>query len=284
MGRGKGCQLTYIPPTLLYCSTSPVAAMTRKTKGWELTEENRFGAHAMIHVYRVDPKTVVKLIEPPRLSEAEALRFVRSNTSIPAPEVYDAYIDESLDRGVIVMEYMDGDVLGDIWDDMAEAEQEKITSQLRGYLEELRSIKGDFIGSVDKSPCEDPIFTVELGGFGPYLNEDEFNEGIVQAMELADSGPWVDQAAGFVRALPQHEVVFTHSDFTPRNILVRDGRVVGIIDWEMAGFYPEYWEYIKALYYPDWDCRWFSEGVVDQILPPYPLENAVMMHVHNFAQ
>lgn len=57
-----------------------MADMMRKTKQWEMKEENRFGTHEMIHAYKVDPKTVVKLIEPPRLSEAETLRFVRSQT------------------------------------------------------------------------------------------------------------------------------------------------------------------------------------------------------------
>ncbi|EKM50098.1 uncharacterized protein PHACADRAFT_264634 [Phanerochaete carnosa HHB-10118-sp] len=49
-----------------------------------------------------------------------------------------------------------------------------------------------------------------------------------------------------------HRVVLTHGDFHPRNIMVVDQpdgnvSVSGIIDWEMAGWYPEYWELYKAL-------------------------------------
>jgi len=54
----------------------------------------------------------------------------------------------------------------------------------------------------------------------------------------------------FINALPQHKIVLTHGDLAARNILVRDARVVAIVDWEMAGFYPEYWGYIKTLYWP----------------------------------
>lgn len=48
-----------------------------------------------------------------------------------------------------------------------------------------------------------------------------------------------------------HRIVFTHADFHPRNIMVvdlPDGSVElsGIIDWESSGFYPEYWELLKA--------------------------------------
>ncbi|PWY88147.1 kinase-like protein [Aspergillus heteromorphus CBS 117.55] len=255
--------------------------MERTTKGWKLTTDNRLGTNGLLQVYKVDSKTVVKLTDPPRLAEAEALRFVRKWTSLPVPEVYEAYVDETLNRGVLVMEYCEGDVLRDVWDDLAEEVKTGIISQLRDYLDELRSIGSEFVGSVDGSPCEDPIFSAELGGFGPYDNEEEFHRGIIRALDLAEDGPWARQAAGFVSALPSHELVLTHADLTPRNIIIRDGKVVGIIDWEMAGFYPAYWEYVKALYHPDWTMGWFNEAVVNKILTPYPLEHAVMMHVHH---
>jgi hypothetical protein len=57
-----------------------------------------------------------------------------------------------------------------------------------------------------------------------------------------------------------------HSDLHPRKIMVVMGpteevsdqvigktktsrvKVVGLIDWELSGWYPEYWEYTKALH------------------------------------
>ncbi|MBZ6376127.1 MAG: phosphotransferase [Kocuria palustris] len=44
-------------------------------------------------------------------------------------------------------------------------------------------------------------------------------------------------------------MVFTHSDFSSRNILVdenNDYQVTAILDWEFAGWYPEWWEYFRA--------------------------------------
>jgi hypothetical protein len=44
-----------------------------------------------------------------------------------------------------------------------------------------------------------------------------------------------------------HPIVFTHGDLAMHNILVLyDGRISGLIDWEAAGYYPEYWEYTTA--------------------------------------
>ena len=40
-----------------------------------------------------------------------------------------------------------------------------------------------------------------------------------------------------------HEVrTFGHR---PENLLVNSGKIAVIIDWEMAGWYPEYWEYTR---------------------------------------
>ena len=62
-----------------------------------------------------------------------------------------------------------------------------------------------------------------------------------------------------------HAIVMTHGDLHPRNIMViwdgatsinghsdpenerRDVRISSIIDWEMMGWYPDYWEFVKAL-------------------------------------
>ena len=41
-------------------------------------------------------------------------------------------------------------------------------------------------------------------------------------------------------------LVFTYSDLSSLNILVRGDDIVGIIDWETAGWYPLYWEYTSA--------------------------------------
>lgn len=59
-------------------------------------------------------------------------------------------------------------------------------------MAELRSIKGDFIGSVDGTACEDPVFCADLGAFGPYKTEDEFNDGLIRAMKLSQENSCVD--------------------------------------------------------------------------------------------
>lgn len=49
--------------------------------------------------------------------------------------------------------------------------------------------------------------------------------------------------------------MLTHGDLNTANIMVPDGHVSGIIDWEHAGYYPDWWEYVNADRYieePEW--------------------------------
>ena len=47
------------------------------------------------------------------------------------------------------------------------------------------------------------------------------------------------------RMSTNHRVRFTHGDLTPRNIIIKDGKIQAIVDWEFAGWYPEHFEYVK---------------------------------------
>lgn len=258
--------------------------MAQRIKRSDLQESDRLVSDTFVQVYRLGDDKVAKVCDPPQLSEAEAMRYVRHNTSLPVPKIYDAYLDESSGCGIIVMEYVKGDVLRDVWGHLTGEQQSTILRQLEGYLTELRSVQGLFIGPVDGSSCYDPIFSEESGEFGPFKSEAEFNEGLVKAMKLLQENTWVDQVAKFVRAIPPHGIVLTHGDLSPRNILIRGDQVVAILDWEFAGFYPEYWEYIKALFYPDWQSEWIMSGSVDKILQPWPLEHAVLLHAEQVVQ
>ena len=49
---------------------------------------------------------------------------------------------------------------------------------------------------------------------------------------------------------PEMPVMFTHGNLHPANIVISTGtahpRVVAVLDWSQAGWYPAYWEKCKA--------------------------------------
>lgn len=71
----------------------------------------------------------------------------------------------------------------------------------------------------------------------------------------------------------KHHIVFTYSDLRLQNIMVNDGYVTGILDWEFSGWYPEYREFSKALYVWKWQNDWIE--YITQILHPYYSEYAI---------
>ncbi|EFX04125.1 phosphotransferase enzyme family protein [Grosmannia clavigera kw1407] len=89
------------------------------------------------------------------MAEAETMKFIREHTSIPVPDVHNAYIDEQSNHVRIVMEFIEGDNLDVAWETYTETEKASIISQLREYMGELRQIKGTHISSIDGSWCND---------------------------------------------------------------------------------------------------------------------------------
>ena len=91
--------------------------------------------------------------------------FRNIQTSLYIPEVILA------SKRVLIMEFIEGDCLSDMWEKLNTSQKEQIIEQLRGFVTELRGIKGSFIGSVDGTACEDQLFTDEIGAYGPYKRQ-----------------------------------------------------------------------------------------------------------------
>lgn len=246
-----------------------------------LSQAERLSKGNVCQVYRLDKSTVVKTSECVRMAEAAAMRFVREKTSVPVPKVLDAHVDAESKHVVIMMEYIDGRPLDEEWDSYDDLQKRSVESQLRKYLEELRQIPGTFVGSVDGSNCNDQLFDNDPTLSGPFDSEADFQKGLIGALKERGSQTWTDVVIRFIEAMPPHKIVLTHNDIAPRNILVRDAKVVGIVDWEFSGFYPEYWDYVKAFCWPDWQSSWIREGVIDKILDPYLMELAYILHARD---
>jgi hypothetical protein len=241
-----------------------------------------------------DSDMVVKFGHGVGLGEAEALHLASTRTTIAVPKLLSAYILDGV--GYIIMSYEAGESLAQYWDRVSDAEHNRILEQLRDYVNQMREIPGDFIGGLDRSPCRDGIF--EAGyrdytkySYGPYPSEESFNEGIVQALrdrlppkslerehdmesEFFNTDYMLHQT---VRGLKNHKIVFTHGDLHAGNILVRTDGTVVLLDWGLAGFWPEYWEFYRAMHNPPWRASW--DRMVEKFIPPFYVEYSVIKRV-----
>ncbi|CAG7944718.1 unnamed protein product [Penicillium nalgiovense] len=194
-------------------------------------------------IVRISENLVVKKADDIPAHEDPTLRFIAENTTIPVPKVHDVRLEDDKVVG-IVMDYMPGTQLDGIWDTLGPDQKQSIAEQLRGYISQLRNLKGNYIGAVDRG-------TVAMGNWGPiyggpFDSEQEFNWWIISDLSPTLQAPLRYYAE---HALTDgHEIVFTHSDFSSRNILVDENsyQVTAILDWEFAGWYPEWWEYFRS--------------------------------------
>jgi serine/threonine protein kinase len=107
---------------------------------------------------------------------------------------------------------------------------------------------------------------------GPFNGEEDFNITLADIF-LAKSQPYMGPYIRGMLDSHKHSICFTHGDLRPANIMVKDGRVVAIIDWEMAGWYPEHWEFVKAHYLETFMTDWATHLL--DILDPYFCEHLI---------
>ncbi|TFY52227.1 hypothetical protein EVJ58_g10134 [Rhodofomes roseus] len=187
-------------------------------------------------------------------NEFNALQTVHRHTSIPAPKPLDVVI-KKLDtdslfpsEAYLLITRISGMPLSRCQDVLSDGDCKHIITQLKDYLTQLRAIPKKTPVNADMAicntlgeACRDPRIR-SADPMGPFPDEAAFSQVLRFSDDPARRG---------------HRIVFTHADLNPRNILVDravypDGstgwRVTGIVDWENAGYYPEYWDYTKALF------------------------------------
>ncbi|EIW56387.1 uncharacterized protein TRAVEDRAFT_49213 [Trametes versicolor FP-101664 SS1] len=129
-----------------------------------------------------------------------------------------------------------------------------LVDDLRRAFTELRSIPAphsDAVSGLHNTPLSSVRCTIGPYTFGPFESQLAFKNAIfsqVSNLFLKSRLPALRQLADPVHA-KRHRIVFTHADLHACNVLVHEGRLSGIIDWEHAGWYPEYWEYTMAEYH-----------------------------------
>ncbi|OBT61620.1 hypothetical protein VE03_08848 [Pseudogymnoascus sp. 23342-1-I1] len=185
--------------------------------------------------------TVVKSGRKVHLDERAALDLA-AKLNIPAPRVYEA--SKGSDGIVSIrMDYIEGESLEVLWPDMSEEDRQDICRQLREIISTMQSAESEagFIGS-----CSGGLFREcrRMGQYsgGPFQDEAEFNNYVTK---LIGTTPTDINRALHSQLRTDHRIVFAHGDLSQHNIIIKDMKIAGIIDWEFGGWAPEYWEYVK---------------------------------------
>jgi aminoglycoside phosphotransferase (APT) family kinase protein len=204
--------------------------------------------------------TVIKRGSRVQIDERSALELAAQH-GLPVPHVYDA--GENNGEAFIHMSFILGERLDLVWPSMTSEEKNNTCRQLRQILTTMRSIPSTtgVIGSCSGGQALDRRRFGPYSG-GPYPDEATFNSSLY--FDLVATTPAPIRAALYKQIRSDRRIVFSHGDLAQHNILVKDGRITGLIDWEYAGWYPEHWEYIKFFEGP---CKQGWRDCAEDIFP-----------------
>lgn len=232
------------------CRLLGISFMTYALEG--VTTIHELGSRVL---KRYPDNTVVKSGAKILKDEGDAM-ILAAELDLPAPRLVDFNGTRQTVEGFggFRMTYIEGQTLEEVWQDMLQDQKLDICQQLREIIEKMRTqeSKTGVIGSVSGGILREPRYIDVFSG-GPFKCEADFNRDFVLA--LFPKTPSAIQNGLAKTVLTNHRIVFSHGDLSPRNILVKDDKVT-LIDWEYAGWLPEWWEYYKFFDQPTKHKDW----------------------------
>jgi serine/threonine protein kinase len=179
------------------------------------------------------------------------MRLVRQHTSVPVADII--FSNYKPGDGSISMGFIPGLQLKLVWDGLDERTKERVCREIWAMIAQWRTIpRPPHLGHLyqclaDGSPAtSDPLLKGLNDSPAPLLDDEAVRTRIHQRYLHYFGRRYADTLPSM---LPRsHVSVFTHADIAPHNIMVdQSGHITGIIDWELAGWYPDYWEYANIM-------------------------------------
>ena len=179
------------------------------------------------------------------------------------------------------MDFIPGRRLDGIWQGLTGVEKREVVEELWGMVRELRALKvpegiagGEMVvGSAETGgPVRDGALTT-LDAVGPFKTITSFHETLRGNSSLAEFEHLFRSTNHNKNTNHDHDTaprsalyktVFTHADLCPRNLIRGDDGKLYIIDWEFAGWWPGYWEYVKWHFSDFPACPEFV-GLMDEV-------------------
>lgn len=192
--------------------------------------------------------------------EAKTLEFLAgataadTNINIPFPKLIRDWVDRD-GRYFTLTECIHGQTLEQAWPSLSEFEKVSIADQVVQVRKQLRSnFTSTTIQSVDQGPCYPGLLFLDMEPYGPFHSDQELWDALAIAYNNLPLHVFTKLKKHFPKSEP---FVLSHCDLNLGNIMIRDGQVVGLLDWEYAAYLPVWYEYISASFaFTEMDVEW----------------------------
>ncbi|KAL9129206.1 MAG: hypothetical protein Q9217_002275 [Psora testacea] len=183
-------------------------------------------------------------------TEYTSMQYLAQNApAIPAPKPLGLLVSDN--TTYIFMSFVPGLTVDKIWSELSGDQKSFLRDQFNGLLMKLRDLRVPdhvSLGGTRNEGCKDTRRHTRICR-KPVESCAEFEDFIFSGPHFG-SFEYITQLRRLLRSHTA-EIVFTHGDFRPENIMVQSDlhgnyTLSGIVDWEKSGFYPDYVECIKA--------------------------------------
>ncbi|CAK1364045.1 uncharacterized protein RHO25_005821 [Cercospora beticola] len=242
-----------------------------------------FGRRVIEHITSSGRNLAIKLMLPSEdadyddnRSEAAMMHYAATH-GVRAPKVLGVYdiVTTCPDKPIavaMVSERVPGTRLSDLWESLDKTTQDSIKVQLRQQVACMRACTSETIGRLSGTSTYNIYNRLATTQFGPFSDEEAFDNWCLVRTPV---GLWGLQRKRWARWLQRERLksqnvnkfVLTHCDLTPRNIIVKDGKITGIVDWERSGFFPAYGEYAFAMKFGH-NIEKYFRPVLEEVLEP----------------
>lgn len=210
------------------------------------------------------------------IGEGQCLWFLKKHTHVPVPELFGWRLSNG--QVFLYVQYMQGDSLDSVWDDMDDEDRLRIAKEIQRAILSLRRIKrpeqqaqhSSTIGQIGGQPLRDWLFEYDMpDGAGPYDSLYGFHKAFGSLASMTKEDKVSADHPDLGGLFKDRNIIFTHGDLAQQNIIVsKDAphRLLAIVDWHQSGWYPEDWEFLKARRVAYLRGAWVQQ-YLPQILP-----------------
>ncbi|GAA6013642.1 hypothetical protein JCM10207_004800 [Rhodosporidiobolus poonsookiae] len=181
--------------------------------------------------------------------EAETTRLARRRTGLPVPEVYGLRKDGN--ATYIYFEKLSGAPLTGVFHQHPEETKHQLLLNVQQMLQSLRAAQpiDNYVGTAGSYPFA-PILPSYRGSVPSLPTSAALHNWLhehAKSCHPEHKKRYKKLVKPALRRFERDPLVFTHGDLHSGNILVHEGQITGVVDWERAGWYPPWVESFSLL-------------------------------------
>ncbi len=183
--------------------------------------------------------------------EADTLRFVQRNTTIPLPAVVAAWTEPADGAQFLLTARLPGTPLSDAWPRMSDAAKRRAAQQVAALLQQLRTLHAPRIQNAAGGALYAGHLFADAANvaYGPLASDAHLWAQLDQRL-AAEGAPLAARSRLGARLPPAGPYTFSHGGLYIDDVMVDDeaaGNVTGLQGWEFSGFFPVWYEYVVSM-------------------------------------